>query len=77
MSDVYFIRYFNMIGDARFAPPRRRDTVRRSLSGTLCVLAFATGNAPREWKDGRTEEEMRDFLSAPESANVWYTPEDI
>lgn len=76
MSDVYFIRYVNLLGDARFQPPRRRETVRRSLNGVLGVVAFSPANAPREWKDGRTAEEMRDYLTSPEAAGIWYNPEE-
>ena len=75
-TDVYFIRYANLVGDARFAPPRRRDTVRRSLNGVLCVLAFPQANAPKEWKDGRTEEEMRAYLASPEAEGVWWVAEE-
>lgn len=76
MSDVYFIRYVDLLGEARFQPQRRRHTVRRSLNGVLGVVAFSTENAPREWKDGRTEEEMREYLNSPEAAGIWYIPED-
>jgi hypothetical protein len=76
-EDLYFIRYYNLIGDARFAPPRSRPTVRRSLNGVLCVLAFAPGNAPKEWKDGRTAAEMKAFLELPEHEGVWWTKEEL
>jgi hypothetical protein len=76
-TDIYFIRFFNMIGDARFAPPRRRDSVRRSLNGTLCVLAFPAGNAPSSWKDGRTADEIREYLALPEHVGIWYTNEEL
>jgi hypothetical protein len=77
MSDVYFIRTLADVPDALFAPPRSRDTVRRSMNGELCVLAFAENEVPDGWVDGRTVDEMREHLALPEHEGVWWSAEDI
>lgn len=74
---IYFIRYVNMVGDSRFEAPRTRDTVRLSLGGDLCVLAFTADTAPTTWKDGRNATEMRDYLALPEHEGVWWVAEEL
>jgi hypothetical protein len=77
MTDMYFIRPLADVPDALFVPPRSRESVRRSMNGELCVLAFAPDDVPDGWVDGRTVDEMREHLALPEHAGVWYSTEEV
>lgn len=70
---VYYIRPFEALSPEHFQQPRTPESVRRSLDGTLCVLAFDDGTQPDGWDDGMDETSFREHLNSPESEGVWYT----
>lgn len=75
MRLVYFIRSVEAIAPDEIAPPRGLATVRRSLDGKLCVLAFAPDDIPKGGNDGMPQDEMRAVLSGPDAKGVWWVEE--
>lgn len=73
---IYFIRPFDGLSPEHFQAPRTPESVRRSLDGTLCVLAFDDGTEPEVWEDGVSAEVIAAYLRAPEHSGVWYMPEE-
>lgn len=73
---IYFIRTFADLSPEHFQAPRRADSVRRSIDGTLCVVAFDPGTAPLGWHDGMSQEEINAVLASSESLGIWYTEND-
>lgn len=69
---TYFIRPFAELLPEHFQEPRRPDTVRRSLDGVLCVVAFDKGTEPAGWDGGMEREQVSALLSAAESERVWW-----
>lgn len=70
---IYFIRTFSGLLLEHFQSPRRPDTVRRSLDGNLCILAFDEGTSPAGRSDGMSQEEIQLRLGSAESEGVWWT----
>lgn len=75
MSLTYYIREFAALKPEHFQEPRRPETVRRSLDGLLCVVAFEPGTEPEGWNDGMEQNAINQLLTAPESESVWYANE--
>lgn len=69
---IYFIREKELLLDEHFVLPRTRDTVRCSIDGTLCVVAFRSDEVPDGWDDGMNGSDMSNYLNREEAAGVWY-----
>lgn len=74
---LYFIRTYDEMEEEHFQAPRTPSSVRRSLDGTLCVLAFDEGTEPTGWTDGVNADAMKEYLRAPEHNGVWHTFADV
>lgn len=74
-NEVYFIRPTADVVKKDVAAPRTLDTLRRSLDGELCIVAFAQGKVPAGWAHGMTAEECMDIINAPEAMGTWWQPE--
>lgn len=72
---IYYIRTYAECLPEHFQPPRTPDTVRRSLDGTLCILAFDDGTAPHGWADGMTLTALLHVINAAESSGIWNSPD--
>lgn len=70
---IYFIRPFSALGDEHFQLPRTRDTVRRSLDGMLCIVAFDPGTEPDGWADGMDADTMRILLESEDQVDIWWS----
>lgn len=73
---IYFIRTTADCLPEHFQAPRTPDTVRRSLDGTRCILAFDDGTAPHGWTDGMTLTTLLEVINAAESRGVWNQTEN-
>lgn len=71
----YFIRTYADLSDEHFQAPRTRDSVRRSIDGTLCVVAFDDGTEPEGWDDGMSTAQMAEHLGSAEFVGVWWSDE--
>lgn len=69
---IYFIRLVAELLPEHFQAPRTSENVRRSLDGSLCIVAFDPGTEPFDWNDGMTQAAMVEHLNSPESQGVWY-----
>ncbi len=74
-TEVYFIRPTADVPRKDVAAPRSLETLRRSLDGELCIVAFAQGNEPEGWEDGMTAEECMATINAPDAVGTWWQPE--
>lgn len=74
-TEVYFIRPTADVLRKDVAAPRTLDTLRRSLDGELCIVAFVNGNVPEGWEDGMTAEECMAIINAPDAMGIWRQPE--
>lgn len=72
MIRLYYIREFDSLLPEHFQEPRTPNTVRRSIDGSICLLAFYEGTQPDGWHDGMDNEVVKDLLNAPEAFGIWY-----
>lgn len=66
-------RYYIMAFPPAYEPqaPRTVESLRRSLDGSQCVMAWTEGTQPQELGPGMSEEEVRQLMNGPE----WCSPE--
>ena len=72
---TFYIRPFEGLAQEHFQAPRTPDTVRRSIDGLLCIVAFTEGTEPDGWVDGMTEAQAREVVTGDEAKGTWYEQE--
>lgn len=74
-NEVYFIRATEELLKQHVAAPRTLDTIRRSLDGELCIVAYDEDQVPTGWVDGMSAEQCMEVVNAPDAMGTWWAPE--
>lgn len=72
---IYFIRAVDTLSPEDVAAPRTLDTLRRSLDGELCIVAYDEDQVPTGWVDGMSAEQCMATIGAPDAQGVWWSAE--